>query len=121
MTPEPQIDEEKAWAEVLVRWEDEAAHRAFLERCGDLEALARAGARYREVLAVRPGDAVALRWRDEVLRRATAAGLAQLPRTATELPRLPRWVRPLLLAALAAIVLACAVLLYRSMATWGRL
>jgi hypothetical protein len=73
--------EDEAWAEVLRRWPEEDAHRAFLARHGDLEALARAGGRYRAALEARPGDPVALRWRDEVLRRATALALAQLPRT----------------------------------------
>lgn len=73
-------DEEEAWSALVAAWDDEAAHRAFLSRCGDLEGLARAGARYREVLAARPGDAAALRARDEILRRATALGLAEMPR-----------------------------------------
>ena len=34
------------------------------------------------MLAERPGDAVAARWRDEVVHRATAQGLAQMPRSA---------------------------------------
>jgi hypothetical protein len=78
--------EEPAWSALLAAWDDEAAHRAFLARAGDLEALARAGARYREVLATRPGDAAALRGRDEVLRRATALGLAELPRAPDRRP-----------------------------------
>jgi hypothetical protein len=120
MTPETEIDEGQAWAEVLARWEEEPAHRAFLDRCRDLEALARAGARYREVLAARPDDAVAQRWREEVLRRATAAGLAALPRGDAVVPRVPAWVRPVFLAVLAAITLAAAWLLFRTVASWGR-
>jgi hypothetical protein len=113
-------DETTAWAEVLGRWDDEGAHRAFLARFGDLEGLARAGGRYREILAARPGDPVALRWRDEVVRRATAAGLAALPRSAPGIPQVPRWVRFAFLALLGAVIAACGILLYRTMMTWGR-
>jgi hypothetical protein len=105
--PDAPADEEAAWAALLGAWGDEDAHRAFLSRCGDLEALARAGARYREVLAARPGDAAALRARDEVLRRAAALGLSELPRAPT-----PRRVAPLVkwgvVAALAGTLLGAA-------------
>jgi hypothetical protein len=121
MTAEPQNDDElRAWAQVLGRWEDDEAHRAFLDRFHDLEGLARAGGLYRDVLVARPRDAVALRWRDEVVRRATAAGLASLPRSAPVVLQVPRWVRPLFLALLAALVVACVVLLFRSLPSWGR-
>lgn len=120
MTAELTSDEAAAWAEVLGRWGDDGAHRAFLDRCGDLDGLARAGGRYRDVLAARPGDPVALRWRDEVLRRATAAGLASLPRTAAVVPQVPRWVRPALLVALGVVIVTCTVLLLRTLASWGR-
>ena len=73
-----------AWAEVLAAWGDEARHRAYLARFQDLDGLASAGRRYRAVLAERPGDPVAARFRDEVLRRAVAQGLASLPRAAPE-------------------------------------
>ncbi|HYG66612.1 MAG TPA: hypothetical protein VD838_03100, partial [Anaeromyxobacteraceae bacterium] len=71
--------------ELLARWDDEGAHRAYLDDAAarGLEGLGEAGRRYREVLAARPGDAAAARSRDEVLRRALAQGLAQLPRAAT--------------------------------------
>ena len=39
-----------------------------------------------------PGDAVALRWRDEVVKRATIQGLAALPRARPPSPW-PRWAR----------------------------
>jgi hypothetical protein len=74
-------DIETAWAEVEARWGVEEAHRAFLDRFSDLEGLAEAGRRYKLALDARPGDAVALRFRDEVVKRATALALAQLPRT----------------------------------------
>jgi hypothetical protein len=73
--------EEAVWAEIEARWQEEDIHRAYLARCHDLDALAAAGRRYRDALDRRPGDAVALRWRDEVVRRAAALALAQLPRT----------------------------------------
>ena len=120
MAEETREGEDRAWAEVLARWQDEAAHRAFLDGCRDLDALARAGGRYREVLERRPADGVALRWRDEVVRRATVAGLASLPRGATDLPRLPAWVRPALIGLLAVLVVALTFVLLRSVSTWGR-
>lgn len=92
-----------AWAELRARWDDPGAHRRFIDGHADLAALARAGARYREALAERPGDAAALRGRDEVLRRATALGLAAVPRTAP--PRLERrGARRMLLALLAGLL-----------------
>jgi len=72
--------EEEAWAEVRAAWGDEARHRAYLARFTDLEGLAVAGGRYRAALGERPGDAVAARMRDEVLKRATAYALAAMPR-----------------------------------------
>lgn len=89
----PGATDDEAWAAVLARWEDEESHHAFLARFGDLAGLAEAGRRYREVLAGKPGDAVALRWRDEIVRRATAQGLMQLPRTSPPAvsPKLVRW------------------------------
>lgn len=98
--------EAEAWAAVLAAWEDEAAHRAYLARFADLEGLAVAGRRYRAVLAARPADAVAARWRDEVVKRATVAGLALLPRTRPPpLTKVPRTLRNVLLAACFALVL----------------
>jgi hypothetical protein len=94
--------EDEAWDELRARWADPQAHRAFLARCGDLEALARAGARYRAVLESTPGDAIAAAGRDEVLRKATVLGLAAMPRTAVPEPVSP-WVKRGLLAVLAAL------------------
>ncbi|HTP51638.1 MAG TPA: hypothetical protein VMK42_13135 [Anaeromyxobacteraceae bacterium] len=89
----PPEGEEEAWSELRKRWEDDGAHRAFLSRFVDLEGLARAGARYREVLAASPSDPPAARARDELLARATALGLAELPRASArgELPRALQW------------------------------
>jgi Zn-dependent protease len=113
-------DEARAWAEVRAAWQDEAVHRAFLARFADLDGLARAGGRYREALAERPGDPVALRWRDEVLKRATVAGLAALPREAPVVTRVPRWVRPAFLALLAAAIAVLSWSLVRVIASWER-
>jgi hypothetical protein len=89
MTPE---DEDLGWARVRAAWADDAAHRAWLAGFTDLDGLARAGRRYQAVLAAQPDDPVAVRWRAEILKRATAAGLASLPRTPPP-PAVPRWVR----------------------------
>jgi hypothetical protein len=85
------VEEASAWAWVLGSWNDEAVHKAYLARFADLEGLAQAGRRYREVLVRHPGDAVAIRFRDEVVKRATVQGLALLPRT----PRrsVPDWLK----------------------------
>jgi hypothetical protein len=102
--------EGEAWAEVERAWRDEACHRAYLDRFHDLEGLAIAGRRYRDALARDPRDPVALRGRDEVLRRATAAGLAQLPRTPSPAgrPRGGRLVVTVLAVALTLLFLALA-------------
>jgi hypothetical protein len=104
----PPGGEAEAWSEVLARWSDDEAHRGYLARFGDLEGLAQAGRRYREVLAVRPEDAVARRWRDEILKRATVQGLAQLPRTPPPRRVGPGARRALLLAVVLASALAAA-------------
>jgi hypothetical protein len=106
--PEPNLpDEAAAWAEVLAAWQDEERHRAYLARFPDLEGLAAAGQRYREALAARPDDPVAARFRDEVVKRATALGLAAMPRIGPprEAPR--GLVRALVF--LAAVVLGAAL------------
>jgi hypothetical protein len=73
--------EEAAWAELLLAWEDEARHRAYLAQFTDLEGLAVAGRRYRDALAARPDDPLAARFRDEVVKRAMVQGLVAFPRT----------------------------------------
>ncbi len=104
----PDAGEEAAWAELVSRWDDPLAHRAFLDRCHDLGALSQAGARYRAVLSRRPGDPEAAAGRDEVVRRATILGLASMPRTPVPAPA-PRWVRPAVYVGVAVILLALAV------------
>jgi hypothetical protein len=84
--------EAEAWARVLAAWRDEAAHRAYLAGFDDLAGMTVAGARYRAVLAERPGDRVAARMRDEVVKRATVYGLASMPRTAPPAAN-PTWKR----------------------------
>ncbi len=102
-----------AWAEVLAGWEDEARHRAYLARHLDLVGLATAGRRYRDVLAARPGDAIAARFRDEVLKRALAHGLASLPRAAPELPRARLALRVAAGVVLGGLLLAAAIMAAR--------
>ena len=107
--PEPRAADEVAWAEVLARWEDDEAHRGYLSRQPGLDGLAVAGRRYREALAARPGDPVAVRWREEILRRATMLGLAALPRTGP--PRRASAVRRIATAVVLALVAAVVALL----------
>lgn len=92
--------EPAAWAEVQARWDEPAAHRAYLARFPDLDGLATAGRRYRDALAARPGDTVALAMKGEVLKRATVVGLSMLPRASPPSPTGGRWRR------VAAILLA---------------
>ena len=102
---------EAAWAEVTARWDDEAAHRAFLDRYPDLPGLTEAGRRYREVLRAKPKDLVAARWRDEIVKRATVIALSQLPRTKP--PRqLPPGRRRMLLIAIASVTAGAVLWLY---------
>jgi hypothetical protein len=103
----PAAGEEAAWAGLRARWGDEEAHRALLAGVNDLEGLARIGARYREVLVERPDDALALRGRDEVLRKATVLGLAAVPRTVPARPVSP-WVKRAVLATGAVLLLGAA-------------
>jgi hypothetical protein len=107
VTPE---EEERRWQELRARWGDEEAHRSFLAAFQDIEGLARAGRRYRDAIAAAPDDAVAARWRDEVVKRATVAGLASLPRTPRR-EQLPRW-------AVFAIIAAASTLLALGL-WWG--
>ena len=100
--------EAEAWEDLRGRWEDDSAHQEYLGRFQDLEGLAEAGRRYRAALEERPGDPVAARWRDEVVKRAAVQGLARLPRAPAPRP-VPRWVR----VALGAAALA--------LAAWGLL
>jgi hypothetical protein len=79
----PGAPEDAAWAEVVRRWDDEDAHRAYLDAHPWLEGLTEAGRRYKEALERRPDDPVALRWRDEAVRRAAAVALARRPNIQT--------------------------------------
>lgn len=110
--PDP---EPEAWARVVASWDDEVVHRAYLDRFGDLEGLAIAGGRYRAVLDARPDDPVARRFRDEVVKRATVAGLAQLPRTRPRSP-IPRSLQVLLVALFLAALVVSVLFLWRGVA-----
>lgn len=104
--------EDQVWQEVLAHWEDESAHQAYLTRFADLDGLTQAGRRYSSVLEQKPNDPVAVRWREEIVKRATVQGLALLPRTSPPAPA-PRWVRPVALF-LAAVFLVALVWLVAS-------
>jgi hypothetical protein len=101
---EGSASEEEAWAAVRASWGDEAAHEAYLARFGDLGGLAVAGGRYRAALLERPEDAVASRWRDEVVRRATAQALATLPRSSPAVRSSAKRLRALLAALVGALL-----------------
>jgi hypothetical protein len=91
--------EDDLWAAVEAHWEDPAAHKTYLAQFPDLDGLTVAGRRYRAVLEARPGDAVALAMKGEVLKRATVVGMAMLPRS-TPAPLVGgKWKRRLILLA----------------------
>jgi hypothetical protein len=115
-----EADIETAWADLRARWSDEAAHLAFLDRFSDLDGLAAVGGRYRDALDTQPGDPVASRWRDEVLKRATALALAQLPRASPPRVLSPGVRKALLLSVLAASVSASAWVFWRWTQVAGR-
>ncbi len=108
---------DEGWAALQARWGDDEAHRAYLAGAQDLAGLTEVGRRYREALERRPDDAVALRWRDEIVKRASVLALAQLPRTRP--PRaVPRWLRMvgvLVAALLVGAAVAVAIRLFQSM------
>lgn len=108
-------DEDTAWAELLAHWDDDGAHRAFLDAAAarGLEGLGGAGQRYRDVLAARPGDPMATRGRDEVLRRALAQGLAQLPRSVPAAASRPGLARGIALVFAVLLVLVAAFVTIR--------
>jgi hypothetical protein len=110
---DPASAEPAAWAEVLARWDDVAAHQAYLARFPDLDGLTAAGRRYREVLAARPDDERALAMKAEIVKRATVVGLALLPRTRPPAPELARWKRIALLILAAWLASALAWLLWK--------
>lgn len=60
------------WTSLESRWDDPDAHRRLLDRAAALDDLAALGRRYKERLDAHPGDAMAARARDELLKRATA-------------------------------------------------
>jgi hypothetical protein len=99
--PAGAAEAEEAWAVLQPRWDDLAAHQAYLRRFTDLDGLTDAGRRYREVLAARPGDAMALAMKAEILKRATVVGLAMLPRTPPPAVTAGKWRR------ISLILLAC--------------
>lgn len=99
-------DEAAAWADVQDRWSDQAVHLAYLARFPDLDGLTTAGRRYRDALAARPGDTMALAMKAEVVKRATVVGLAMLPRTAPSRTASPVWRRAVLFLGAAWLVLA---------------
>ena len=111
-------DADAAWAQVLASWDDEAGHRAFLDGARDLDGLAEVGRRYKAALDAAPGDPVALRWRDEVVKRATVMAFAALPRTR---PPSTSWrgVRAALLAAISAAIIAAVAWLALRFASLG--
>jgi hypothetical protein len=79
----PSAEMTQAWERVTARWDDVAAHDAFLAAALGRGELAQAARLYRIRLASSPADPAALRARDEVIRLATLpVALAPNPREA---------------------------------------
>jgi hypothetical protein len=99
------------WVALLEDWGNEAQHKELLERAALREELVAAGWLYRLALARTPGDARAIKGRDEVLRRAA------LPHSvATQAPRTtPKTGQYVLIAALVAVTLGVLTFLVRSL------
>jgi hypothetical protein len=113
--------EARAWDEVVRAWDDDARHRAYLDRQASLEGLAIAGKRYRDVLLARPDDPVALRFREEIVRRATVAGLALLPREQPRALQLPRWTRVAALVVVGVLLALAFAAFLKVLAEWRAL
>jgi hypothetical protein len=107
------LDEAAAWAEVERRWDDPAAHRAYLDRFPSLDGLAAAGRRYRAVLEVRPTDLRAQEMKGEVLKRATVVGLSLMARTVPPRRFESPWVRRIALAVVLSLASATTWLLFK--------
>jgi hypothetical protein len=67
---------DRAWRELLKRWEDPAAHDKLLARAQAEEALPQVARMYQIRLARNEADAMALRAREELLRRVTVSASA---------------------------------------------
>jgi hypothetical protein len=74
---------ETLWKNALERWEDEAAHRAFLEYCRQKNQLVEAAVRYRGM----KGDHARGPLADRKLTAITAMALARLESARTPDPR----------------------------------
>ena len=61
-----------AWESLRETWDDEAAHRAFLDWCATADRLGEAARRYRAVLDAAPDDAPAKAALEAVRKRAVA-------------------------------------------------
>ncbi len=67
------------WAALEARWDDPDAHRRILDRAEAAGDVASLGRRYKERLDRAPGDAIAVRARDELLKRATVRLMVARP------------------------------------------
>lgn len=68
-----------SWARLCERWSEAAGHDQFLRECMSRGELAPAGRLYRIRLAHVPGDALAQRGRDEVVRLAMSVATLSAP------------------------------------------
>ena len=75
---------DRAWRELLRRWEDPAAHDRLLARAQAEEALPQVARMYQLRLARNEADTLALRAREELLRRVTASASAAVTPQAAE-------------------------------------
>jgi hypothetical protein len=107
--PSPLSEE---WVQLLSNWNVAAAHDAFVAKAAFQNELASVGRLYRLRLATAPGDPVAQRGRDEVLRLAAAPTLV-VPRTYPSEAPPRRWPIWLALAAGVVVLVSAVVFMLR--------
>ncbi len=110
----PREEVAEQWRQLLAQWGDSQKHEQFLKSMTALGELVSAGRLYRLRLAIAPGDVIAQRGRDEVVRLATI-GSPLFSKEPAEVQRAVRWQH----VALGMFILLCitvAVVLFRQVA-----
>lgn len=112
LNPRQEVAEQ--WGELLANWGDPEKHEQFLKSMTELGELVSAGRLYRLRLAINPGDVIAQRGRDEVVRLATI-GSPLFSKEPAEVQRVFRW-QHLALGMFILLCIAISVVLFRQVA-----
>jgi len=110
----PREEVAEQWRELLSQWGDPEKHEQFLNSMMALGELVSAGRLYRLRLAINPGDIIAQRGRDEVVRLATI-GSPLSSKEPVEVQRVFRW-QHLALGMFILLCIAISVVLFRQVA-----